>query len=388
MWYHRKVPLARQNLTHDTRRLLTSVAGIAFAVFLMFMEVGFLNGLYDSQVELIRQLQADVIITNALKHTLSYNEPFARRRVTQALAVPGVQAAYPVYIEDERAWWRNAETYTRRQIRVIAFPPEAPVFVNPEIRAQSAALRRPDTALIDRQSKAAFGKREAGLVTELAGRAIRVLGTFRLGTDFSNDGTVLMSDRTFLTYFSAPGGPIDRLSQVELGVVQVAPQADVATVLAALRQALPTDVALYTKAEFFARERHYWQQSTPIGVVFGLGAVMGFAIGVIICYQILYTDVVDHLPQFATLKAIGYHNSVLLRLVLLQAWYLACLGFVPGLLLAVGCYDLLAQWTGLLLFLSLPRVLVVFGLTVVMCLGAGSLAVRKVLSADPAEGFS
>ena len=301
--------------------------------------------------------------------------------------IPGVQAAYPLYIEDERTWLRNVDTHKKRQIRVIAFPPGAPLFLNPEITAQSAALRMPDTALIDRQSKSYFGKREAGLVTELAGKSIRVLGTFRLGTDFSNEGTVVMSDRTFLRYFSPPGRPTDRLGQVELGVVQVAPQTDVATVVAALRRALPSDVAVYTKPEYFAHERRYWQKSTPIGMVFGLGAAMGFVIGVIICYQVLYTDVVDHLPQFATLKAIGYNNGFMLRLILVQALFLACLGFVPGLLIAAGCYVLLAKWTGLLIFLTLPRVAVVWALTVTMCLCAGSLAVRKVLSTDPAEVF-
>jgi putative ABC transport system permease protein len=131
----------------------------------------------------------------------------------------------------------------------------------------------------------------------------------------------------------------------------------------------------------------YWRTSTAIGAILGLGTAMGFLIGVIICYQILYTDVVDHLPQFATMKAIGYYNGVLVRVVLAQALVLALLGFVPGLVLSQVFYQGVARATGLLMRLTVPRAAFVLVLTVVMCAFAGSMAMRKVLSADPAEVF-
>ena len=297
--------LAWRNLTHDPRRLLTSVAAIAFAVFLMFTEVGFLNGLYDSQVELVNQLNADIIITNKLKHTITYNEPFPRRRLYQAKALAEVTAAYPLYIEYELPWWKNPEVRNRRPIRVLAFNPEHPVFLHADIAVHAAALRRPDTALIDAKSKPYFGKLQAGVATELSGKQIRVVGTFRLGTDFVNEGNVIMSDRNFLKYFSTKRERDARLGKVEIGLVRLVPGADSSAVVTALRRVLPNDVAIYTKRGYVVHELRYWRKNTPIGVVFGLGAAMGFVIGVIICYQILYTDVVDHLPQFATLKALG-----------------------------------------------------------------------------------
>jgi putative ABC transport system permease protein len=165
------VSLAWYNLTHSTRRFLLSVAGITFAVFLMFTEVGFLNGLYDSQVELVNQLNADIIITNKLKYTVLQLEPFPRRRLYQAMTTPGVKAAYPLYLQIEQPLWKSAETRQLRPIRVLAFRPGDPVFLNAEIMGAAAALQQPDTALIDTQSKAYFGARRVGAVGELSGIA-------------------------------------------------------------------------------------------------------------------------------------------------------------------------------------------------------------------------
>ena len=248
-------------------------------------------------------------------------------------------------------------------------------------------MRRPDTALIDAKSKPYFGKLQAGVATELSGKQIRVVGTFRLGTDFVNEGNVIMSDRNFLKYFSTKRERDARLGKVEIGLVRLVPGADSSAVVTALRRVLPNDVAIYTKRGYVVHELRYWRKNTPIGVVFGLGAAMGFVIGVIICYQILYTDVVDHLPQFATLKALGYHDRSVMGVVMQQALLLAVMGFVPGLVIGKVFYGLVAHWTGLLMYLTGPRIALVLALTVAMCAVSGGIAIRKVLSADPAEVF-
>src|SRR5438105_15919755 len=122
-----------------------------------------------------------------------------------------------------------------------------------------------------------------------------------------------------------------------------------------------------TKDEFRDQERTYWRTSTPVGFVFGLGLVMGLIVVVVICYQVLATDVADHLAEFATLKAMGYGGSYLAGVVLQQALLLALVGFVPGCLVSWLLYRVLEQATGLPLLLTIPRVGAVLGLTVLMC---------------------
>ena len=135
------------------------------------------------------------------------------------------------------------------------------------------------------------------------------------------------------------------------------------------------------------RERNFWRHSTPIGYIFLVGTVIGFLVGMVICYQIINADIADHMPEFATLKAMGYRNRYFVGFVLMESVYLSLLSFVPGMLVSLGLYEALARSTGLLMILNVPRAASVLLLTLAMCIASGCLAMRKVLAADPAELF-
>jgi putative ABC transport system permease protein len=372
-------------LAHGKRRLAAAVAGITGAVLLMFVQIGFLNGLLDSSVELIAKLSADLVIVNRLKYTLTMNLPFPRRRLAQAQAVDGVIAARPVYMEREAAW-KNPQTGRTRSIRVLGIP-EAAVFRDPEIRAAASALGEFDTALMDTRSRPEYGVACPGTRTELALRSVRIVGLFTLGRDFMNDGTLIVSDRAFVRFFPHLVSEAGILETVEIGLLDLAPGADRLAVRQALREALPSDVAVLTREELSAQEIRYWEEAVPAGYVFGLGAALGFVVGVLMCYQILYTDVTDHLPQFATLKAMGYTNRYLLAVVLGQALVLSLLGFVPGVAIAAAVYHWLDGVIGFPMRLTIARAALVLLLTVTMATVAGGLAVRRAMTSDPAEVF-
>lgn len=384
----RRTPLAWLNLIHDRRRLLTSLGGVAFAVLLMFMFNGFKNALYDSQIQLLQTLNADIVITSRLKYTMFVPEPFARRRLYQAQAFDGVVTAYPLYTNN--ADWKNAETRKTRPVRVLAFNPNDPVLLLPELQAQSYKLQIPNTVIIDAKSRPELGPITPGVESELSERTVMVVGNYSLGTDFAaGNGNLVMSDQNFLRYFANPDPKEDprSLGTVDLGLVKVAPGADADAIAAAMRQSLPKDVVILTKEAFVNQERVYWEKNTNIGFVFSLLTAMGFAVGIILVYQILYTDVADHWAEYATLKAMGYRNVFLLGVVIQEAIILSVLGFIPGFCISSLLYSATANATGLLMQMTTQRALSTFLLTFVMCLISGTIAVRKVQATDPAEVF-
>ncbi len=400
-----RVPLAWLNLVHEKRRFAISLGGICFAVLLMFMEYGFWNAIFDSAVAVLRQLDADLILTSKARYSLVVSHRFPRGRLYQARAVKGVLSARPLYVEYHRSEWKNPEAAAPanapvRPIRVLAFDPDHTVLRLRSVNDQLDKLRLPDTALIDVDSKREYGRLTPGTERELANRLIRVVGTFRLGTDFATNGNVIVSDVTFARLF--PGRDLsgtgtagateeqprpDPLSVVDLGIIKVSPEADRLRVRAALQAALPGDVAVFTLDEYVQQEMNFWATVSPIGFVFGLGMVMGFVIGAVICYQILSADVDDHLAEYATLKGIGYRNRFLTQVVLQEALLLSILGFIPGLFLGWLLYAGVWRWTGLPLDLTLARSSLILVLTVAMCVLSGIIAVQRVKSADPAEVF-
>lgn len=392
----RRTHLAWYNLTADPRRLAIAVGGVGFAVLLMFIELGFLNALLDSTVQVLRLIRGELVMVSSTKYALPACERFDRRRLYQARGVRGVGAVEPVYIETFAAILRRQDQQggDRRgyPIRAFGVRVEDPALELPEIAAYADQLRQPGAVLVDSASRPQYAMPRGGaqmnrFQAELSGRRVRVVGTFHLGVDFANDGNLLMSHSNFSDFFPHRIPGADPLSVVDLGVIRVAAGADVAQVQAELARRLPDDVAVFTKAEFIEREKDFWRRSTPVGYIFMVGVAVGFLVGVIVCYQIIYADITDHLPEFATLKAMGYPDRYFVGLVLAQAAYLSLMGYLPGCVCSLMGYRLLASFTGLTMRMGWGAAAVVLAATVAMCSLSGLLAVRRLASADPADLF-
>lgn len=370
--------LAWRLVTHDPSRLAVSAGGIAFAALLIFVQLGFRNGLLDSSLALLTSLDADVFVLHRLKEPFLAPQPLPGIRLYQAKAVAGVAEAHALRFTI--LYWKNLASGVQRPVRVIGVPPGEPLFRSRELNAATTALRLQDSALVDGRSRSSLGRLAPG-PAQIERHEIQVLGSFELGTDILADGHVLMSRESLDAL-----DPVGRDS-VEVVLLKLAPGASPGRAVRAVAAALPPDVTVLTRAALEARDRDYWRRGTPISILVTIGMTMGFLIGVGICYQILYVDVSDHLAEFATIKAIGYSPGYLVAVVVAEALVLAGVGFLPGLLLGQSLYWLLAWLTGLVVQLTLARVALVFSITVGMCVVAACLAVFRALRADPAELF-
>ncbi len=382
--FHR-VPLAWLQLTHERLRLLAAVAGITFAVVLMLVQLGFREALFTTSSLVQDRLQADLVLTSKQYDYLVFSRYFTRRRLYQTLAFDGVESVWPVYLGF--AQWKNPEDLRERSILVIGYDPAASALAVPGIE-NPRRLVLPDVALFDSASRSEFGPvnrllHDNGVVaTEVNGRRIEIIGLFQLGPSFGVNGTLITSDLNFLRLF--PGHP---QGLIELGLIRLKPGADAGRVREQLEKSLPPDVRVLTQEAFGRQERDYWAWHTGIGFIFTLGMLMGFVVGAVIVYQILYTDVTDHLAEYATLKAVGHGNRYIYSVVLQEALILSVFGFLPGVVIAKLLY-VITHWATLLpMFMTTGRISSVFLLTVLMCCGSGMLAMRKVQQADPAEIF-
>ncbi len=397
-----KTPLAWLNLTHDRRRLVTSMAGVGFAVVLIFTELGFFNALLDSFVAPIQRLDDDphplLVMIHRDKDTLVDPRRFSRRWLVEAEANPDVDWARPVFIEANDSDWHDPQTDESRKIRVLASDSPEVLSILAGSVELATRLRSVGTGLLDVRSKPAFGVERflAGTIaakepeTVLARHPLRIVGTFDLGTDFANDGNVIVSMRTFDLLF-----PIRQVFKVDvpaadLGVIRLKDGTDERAVRDRLTKELKAEVIgvrILTPAEMIEREQSFWQEHTPVGPIFKLGVFLGFVVGVVICYQVLSSDIRDHLAEYATLKAIGYPNPYLVKVVCGQALWLGLLGFGPGVVVTHYLYSWLRTVTGLPMQLTLERLGWVLLLTLTMCLCSAYLAIRKLFKADPAELF-
>jgi putative ABC transport system permease protein len=345
------------------------------------------DGLFDASVTLHKLFDADLVMISPRTMSSIAMAGFSRRRLVQAMADPAVVGTSPVHWN--QLLWRNPQTRATRSILTLGFEPGDPLFLSSALsRDQAATLTQRGRVLFDARSRPEYGPierwmREGRTVeTEVAGKRIRVAGLVFMGPSFGADGNMLTSSETFLQLLpNTPPGTI------ELGLIRLRQGADPVEVAERLRQQLPKDVAIYSKAGFQEFEKNYWRGSTSIGFIFTLGAAMGFVVGCVIVYQILYSDVSDHLPEYATLMAMGYRLSDLLFVVAREGLLLSILGFLPAWLAGQALYIMVRKGTGLPVYMDGGRSLVVLAMIFSMCMASALLAMRKLADADPAEIF-
>jgi len=380
------MPLGWLQLKHKPLRLIVALSGIAFAVLLIMMQLGFRSALFESAVRFHERFDYDIALFSPDSVFIVRPQPFSIRRLYQTLGFGAVEDVTPVYIFP--SVWKNPWNNARRSINTIGFQPDDPLLSVPGFDEARKLLRRQDVVLFDSAGRPEFGPVaetiEAGepLVTEINDREIEVVGLFEMGTSFGIDGTVITSDDNWLRLF--PDRP---RSEIQLGLIRLKDGKDAGKVRDAMAEYLPDDVLVLTRQQFVQREKDYWNSATPIGYIFAFGAIMGFVVGAIIVYQILFADVSEHLNEYATLRAMGYRNRFVSGIVLQEAAILAILGYLPGIAIVYWLYGKAAAATNLPLYITRERAITVFLMTLAMCALSGLMAVRKVRRLDPAEVF-
>ena len=404
-----KTPLAWKNLVHNKTRTAVGIAGVGFAVILIFMQMGFKGAIRKTATQIYDALDFDLMIRSPAYLHLTEARTFPRERLYQAGALPGVERVRPFLIglSDWQAPLRGAplveltEDDRRGQWRgmiVLGTDPYDAGFTRPDIRQAASLLTDSRFVIVDTKSKPEYGPAvgdtfsdaDVGVETAMAKRGVRIVGLFTLGTGMACNGACMTNFDGF-----ARVCPWQAPDLVNFGLVKLAPGVDPEEAKAALISLMglspgpgsEDDVEVLTRAEVNAREEHRWVVETPLGQIFSLGVWVALFVGVAIVYQVLSTDIDNMMSEYATLKAIGYDNRYLTSVVLLQSVLLALVGFVPSMAVSLGLYHLVEATSGMPMMMTWQIAATVLVLAVAMCVVSGLAALKKLFAADPADLF-
>jgi len=387
------IPLAWLQLVKQKVRFFVALAGIAFVAVLMFMQIGFQDALYASATQLHKHLQGDLFLISSQYKSLTSTQSFPRSRLYQILGFNGIESVAPLYLQFAKL--KNPINGRKYPIYVLGFEPVKSIFKLPEIEQNFQLLKIPDQVFFDRAARPEFGpiaeyfQNNQPITMEIfsylatVGYKIKVSGLFSLGPSFGVDGNLIVSSSTFFKIFPEHGA-----NEVDIGLIHLQANVNPRTILATLSKSLPSDVIIMARQEFIDFEKSYWTLRTPIGFVFNLMVMMAFVVGVIVVYQILYSNISTHFVQFATLKAMGFRNKYLLNVVFQQALILAVLGYIPGFAISLGLYDIAKDATKLPIVMDFSKGLLVFTSVIFMCLTSGFFSTNKLRKVDPAEIFN
>lgn len=381
-----RLPIGWLQLSHNKGRLLAAVAGVAFANLLVFMQLGILGALNGSTVAPYSLLNADIIISSEDGNTLTDSGNIARIRMFQALGVAGVATASPIYVGMLPFSMADG---TSVSLLTFGVDTAQPSFTSTSVAASLGELEIENTAFLDTQTRGVPASALSGLVEgkpfpfEVNGQTMTAIGTLEVGGGFLADGTLVVSDQTFLRFFPqrSSGAPSHILINVDDNV-------SVDRVAERLQRTLPVEsVKVQSIAAAANADLAFMATERPTGVIFGFGVLIGIIVGIVIVYQVLSTDVADHLSEYATFKAMGYGQPFFLGIVFEEAIVLAVFGFIPGFIVSLGLYAGLSSVTNLPVAMDASRAILVFLGTLTACTLSGAIATRRLAAADPADLF-
>lgn len=384
-----RIPIGWLQLSHNRPRMLAAVFGVAFANVLVFVQLGIIGAFNTSIAKTYQPFVADIIISSSDANTMSDGSSISRRYMYQSLSNPNVESAAEIYVGTLN--W-NMPNGKAASMQVYGIPPESMDFINENLRAKMAHINLQNTMLLDMKTRGLDKQTLNQLMDnnkpiEMNGIGLSLQKVVSIGGGFGADGNVFVSDQTFLRLFPKKQGGTP--SHVLLQLKPRATNTEVSTsIVNELRTRLSAeDIQIHSLQERIAQDVNYQMTKRPVGVIFGFGVFIGVLVGVVIVYQVLSTDVADHLKEYATFKSMGYENRFFLSVITEQAALLGCIGFVPGSLLAILIYALMSTATGLPVSMEWTRMFIVLFGTIIACMISGFIATRRLKSADPAELF-
>jgi len=404
-----KTPLAWKNLVHNKVRTAVALAGVGFAVILIFMQMGFKGAVRKTATQIYDALDFDLILRSPAYLHLTEPRAFPRQRVFQAASLPEVERARPFYLglsewqapqppnarpDEWRGDWRGIIT--------MGVDPSDPPFIPADLRTKSAKLTDPRFVLIDSKSKPEFGPKngvrfgveDIGVATVLGNNRVQIIDVVELGTGLAANGACITNYDGFSR--ACPWQPLDEASfgllKLRAGVDPEEAKRRVQALLGspttnARPSSQPADAEALTRADVRDREEYRWVVQTPLGQIFNFGVWVALVVGVAIVYQVLSTDIANMMGEYATLKAMGYSNRYLAGVVIQQSVLLAIVGFAPSLMISWALYGWVGARSGLPMIMTWQIAVTVLVLAVVMCTISGMAALRKLFQADPAELF-
>lgn len=382
------IPLSWLQLTSERKRFAVAIAGITFAVTMMLFQIGLHGALYRQVVGPLQLLDCDIVLVGANYEYFGVGRGFPIVRLYQSRALAEVADAN--FLKLGCASFKNVDNGKERDIFIIAFDPSKNVFTAQDIKRNSESLKRDGAILYDAASRGQYGdvvqkyktQPDGKLRTEIAGKKTTITGLIKIGPTFAADGNILTSLKTFSKIWQgSPDGVVD------VGTIKLKPGSDAKVAVEKLKKILPEDVVVMTKGDFIKAEKEYWSVRTPIGFVIGASMAVALFVGAVIVYQILYTDVSDHIPEYATLKAIGFSDSFFVWIIIQESLILSVLGFIPGAIFSEALYILTRNVANMPTYMSLTNLLIVFAFSLSMCVIAGLLATKKLRRANPADIF-
>ncbi|MGC6456471.1 MAG: FtsX-like permease family protein [Coraliomargaritaceae bacterium] len=375
-----RTPIAWLNIIQHKKRTAAALAGIAFSILLIFMQLGFLGATRKNATVVYDLMDFDLLLCSNTFLTLTKAGSFERLALVQAQSSNAVEHASGVLVRNSLLL--DESDQTEKRVLMLSINTQDPVFRDPNLALKTSRLRERASMLLDRRSIPGFGSWDVGEFRMVNDEALQIVGDYEMGIGILASTSMVVSHET--TTLLGDGVPVTKYN---LGLIKLKEGSDAVSVRKDLLARLPGTVRLMTREELNRKEQVFYLNTKPIGIMFRIGAAVAFIVGAVILYQILSSEISNRMGEYATLKAMGYSPAFVYIIGIQQGIIYSVLGFIPACILGMLLYNVLHGISGFHLWMPLGRALFVFVLALLMCSIASMFALGKIRNADPADLF-
>ena len=371
--------IAWGNTFQNKKRTLTALGGITFSILLVFLQLGFLNGAKKEVTLLFDYFNFDIAVTSDRYQFMATAPPFDRIRLIQAKVDESIKDSFHLNVRTGR--WLDNKSELESSVLIIGIDDKEDFILNPDFSNGLRQIENGQSVFLDRSSHSDFGRIEIGREALINGRQINVTSFFDLGLFFFAEGSVVTNNGNFVKLAGRTS------NDVTVGLLNLKDGYDANETVLRLRNSLPNDVLIFTREDFLKREQAYFIEVKPVGIMFKSAVFIAFAVGLVILFQVLSTELGNRINEFATMKAMGFSIQFIYGIGIMQNLIITLMSFLPAWLICTAIFELIYALSKLPMEMTWELFITVFSLTMLMSITAGLLALRKVKKADPAELF-
>lgn len=314
-----RVFLSARTLLYDRLRLAISVGGMAFAVVLVLLLRGIMDGTVEKSTTYVDNVGADVFVARGgVKNMALSVSAIPEALVPELAALPGVTQASGIV----RVHVTVSEGERRQPGELVGYEPESrlggpwkvtagrPPAMTGEAAVDSVLASNLRVGVGD---QVAIGGQDF-VITGLTGETASIAG--KLVFVPLGDAQVLLQSPEAVSFV----------------LLRISDPASAASVAESITAQFDGTQAL-TRAELSANDRDMLGELfvAPINVM----STVGFLVGLAVIGLTMYTVTSERLRDFGVLKAIGAPQGFLLRTVMGQATVLGVTGFAIGLVVTI-----------------------------------------------------
>ncbi len=368
------ISLALKTLFSDRGKFLIAVLGVVFSYVLVNVQGGLYFGMIKKSTLLIDHCEADIWVGHRLVENVDFAHQIPQSRLNRIKGMPGIRRAEPFVVGKGLAVLPDGGF---EDVWVVGSEPTSMMGTAWSFVEGSAHdLRRPNSVSIDEMDARKLGNPQTGDYLEVNGQRVRVVA--------KTSGILGFVTTPYLFTTLENSKRISRIPDEDCSyyLIDVAQGEDVTQLQQAIQQQLP-EFEVFTSDQFHTLSRDYWMKRTGIGIGFGTATLLGLLVGLLMVGQSLYSLALDHLKDYATLKAIGAGDGCISSVMLAQAMAVATVGSVVGIALVMFIAQTLSTPIAPI---EVSRELLcgAFALVFFICLSSTFLPYLRICKVDPA----